>query len=72
VEDRADVFHSVRIDWLGVTFNSVSVVGGPLVISVTWSGGDVEDELMGKIVGDVRFALKCIAEGREVSLGHLD
>jgi hypothetical protein len=54
------------------TFNCASVVGGPLVLSVTWSGGDVEDELMGKIIADVRYALSSIAEGREVSLGHLD
>jgi hypothetical protein len=54
------------------TFNSVSVVGGPLVISVTWSAGDVRDELMGRIVGDVRYAMDCIAEGRDVSLGKLE
>jgi hypothetical protein len=54
------------------TFNCVSVVDGPLVISVTWSAGDVGDELMGKIVGDVRYGLNCIAEGRDVSLGQLD
>jgi hypothetical protein len=54
------------------TFNCVSVVGGPLIISVTWSAGDVGDELMGRIVGDVRYAMNCIAEGRDVSLGQLD
>jgi hypothetical protein len=54
------------------TFNSVSVVGGPLIISVTWSGGDIEDGLIGKIIGDVICALNSIAEGREVSLGVLD
>ncbi len=53
------------------TLNSVTVVDGPLIISVTWSGGDVQDELMGTIIGDVRCALQSIADGRAVSLGHL-
>lgn len=51
------------------SFNAASVVGGPSSISVTWSGGDIEDELMGSIVADVQYALKCIAGGREVSMG---
>ncbi|KAE9368849.1 hypothetical protein N431DRAFT_470533 [Stipitochalara longipes BDJ] len=53
-------------------FNATSVVDGPLSISVTWMEGDIEEQLIGNIVADVRYALKCIAGGREVSLGHLN
>ncbi|KAN0093579.1 Alcohol acetyltransferase [Hyaloscypha variabilis] len=54
------------------TFNATSVVGGPLSVSVTWMGGDIEEPLVANIVADIQYALKCIAGGREVSLGHLD
>jgi hypothetical protein len=54
------------------SFNAASVVGGPSSISVTWSGGDIEDELVESIVADVQYALKCIASGREVFMGHSD
>jgi len=54
------------------SFNATSVFGGPLTISVTWMGGDIEELLVAKIVADVQYALKYIASGREVSLGHSD
>lgn len=51
-------------------FNVASVVGGPLTISVTWLEGDVEEKLVGDVLEDVQYALGCIADGKEVSLGH--
>ena len=54
------------------SFNATSVVGGPLTVSVTWMGGDVEELLIANIIADVQYALKCVADGREVSLGQLE
>ena len=52
-----------------VGFNVASVSGGPLCVTVTWLQGDIEEELVGELARDVEFGLKCIAEGKEVSLG---
>ncbi|TVY38079.1 putative alcohol acetyltransferase [Lachnellula subtilissima] len=52
-----------------VSFNVASVSGGPLCVTVTWLQGDIEEELVDKLAEDVKFGLKCIAEGKEVSLG---
>ncbi|TVY45868.1 putative alcohol acetyltransferase [Lachnellula occidentalis] len=52
-----------------VSFNVASVSGGPLCVTVTWLQGDIEEELVDELLNDVKFGLKCIAEGKEVSLG---
>jgi hypothetical protein len=48
--------------------NVASVVGGLLTISVTWLEGVIEEKLVGEVVEDVQYALRCIADGKEVSL----
>ncbi|TVY13681.1 putative alcohol acetyltransferase FCK4 [Lachnellula arida] len=52
-----------------VSFNVASVSGGPLCVTATWLQGDIDEELVDKLVKDVKFGLRCIAEGKEVSLG---
>jgi hypothetical protein len=52
-----------------VAFNIASVGGGPMSISVTWLQGDIEEKLVDELARDVEFGLKCIGEGKEVSLG---
>jgi len=51
-------------------FNVASVVGGPLTISATWLEGDVEEKLVSDVMEDVQYALRCIADSKEVSLGQ--
>ncbi|TVY75561.1 putative alcohol acetyltransferase FCK4 [Lachnellula suecica] len=52
-----------------VSFNVASVGGGPLGITVTWLEGDIEERLVDELARDVEYGLKCIGEGKEVSLG---
>jgi hypothetical protein len=52
-----------------VAFNVASIGGGPMSISVTWLQGDIEEKLVDELARDVEFGLKCIGEGKEVSLG---
>jgi hypothetical protein len=51
------------------SLNAASVVGGPLSITFTWQG-DIDNEFMGNLIADVQYGLKCIADGRELSLNH--
>jgi Alcohol acetyltransferase len=51
------------------SFNVASVGGGPLSITFTWQA-DIANNFMGNLIADVHHSLKCIADGREISLGH--
>jgi hypothetical protein len=50
-------------------FNAASVAGGPLSITFTRQG-DIDNEFMENLITDVQYGLKCIADGRELSLDH--
>lgn len=49
--------------------NVASVVGGELAVSFTWLRGDIEDILVGRVLGDLESGLRCVGEGREINVG---
>lgn len=51
------------------SFNVASVAGGPLTISTTWAQGDVEESIVDLVREDLKYALNCIGNGKDVSLG---
>jgi hypothetical protein len=48
-----------------VGINVASVVGGELVVSLTWLEGDVERVLVERVRDDLRYGLRCVGEGRD-------
>ncbi|CZR55569.1 uncharacterized protein PAC_05457 [Phialocephala subalpina] len=52
-----------------MSFNVASVAGGPLTISVTWLDGDSDSKLVELITKDLSYALRCIGEGKEITIG---
>ncbi|EPE24213.1 hypothetical protein GLAREA_08063 [Glarea lozoyensis ATCC 20868] len=49
-----------------VGINVASVVGGELVVSLTWLEGDVDSALVERVRDDLRYGLRCVGEGRDV------
>lgn len=52
----------------GMSFNVAGVLGGPLTITATWLEGDTDAKLMDVVTRDVSYALRCIAERKEIAI----
>jgi hypothetical protein len=50
-----------------VCFNAASVAGGPLMISVTWLEGAIEERLIDSVSGNLELSLNSIWKGDVVS-----
>ncbi|KAH7407950.1 alcohol acetyltransferase [Cadophora sp. MPI-SDFR-AT-0126] len=64
-----DVFsQSGSVTGAAIYFNVASVAGGPLTIAATWLEGVVDNALVGDVMKDLEYFLKCVGEGKEIAL----
>ncbi|PVH80708.1 hypothetical protein DL98DRAFT_491207 [Cadophora sp. DSE1049] len=64
-----DIFsQSGSVTGAAIYFNVASVAEGPLTIAATWLEGVVDKVLVGGVMKDLEYSLKCVGEGKEILL----